>query len=113
MRYQVIVGNIGTVCDTDNRQEAYRDYNTYCGQSVIGVGRAAGETVTLILDNEPLIEHVGSPCVVPLGAKEAIAYADDLTSLMDGDEYSDTEGNGPILAPIRDFLLAIAKQLPQ
>lgn len=56
-RYQVIVGNIGTVYDGDNGFEADKRYNTYVGRSRRGEGRCAYEPVTLMKDGEPHKEH--------------------------------------------------------
>jgi len=60
MRYQVVVGNIGTVTDTNNPVDARRDYGEYKRQSESGYGRAGGETVTLFKDGEIDLEHIGS-----------------------------------------------------
>lgn len=45
--YEVFVGNIGTVTRTDDLDEALADFTGYASASVHGVGRAAGECVTL------------------------------------------------------------------
>jgi hypothetical protein len=58
-RYQVIVGNIGTVYDGDNMIDANRDFGTYKRQSQSGRGRAGGETVTLFDNDEIKFEHIG------------------------------------------------------
>jgi hypothetical protein len=60
MKYQVIVGNIGTVLDTNDRHEVDSVFETYKAQSESGVGRAGGESVTIMEDGEPVKEHVGS-----------------------------------------------------
>lgn len=60
MRYQVIVGNIGKVCDTDDRAEALRDYDIYKARSEDGIGRAAGEPIALMCNGEPIMEHAGT-----------------------------------------------------
>ena len=52
MRFKVIVGNIGTVYSGDNEAEAHKTYYEYREQSQKGYGRAAGETVTLLEDEE-------------------------------------------------------------
>lgn len=57
--YAVIVGNIGTVYDGDSRDEATTSYTTYVKQSMDGIGRAAGEPVTLTRDGEIILEHEG------------------------------------------------------
>lgn len=47
MRYRVIVGNIGTVADTDSFMEAKRVYSEYRKDSLSGSGRGSGESVVL------------------------------------------------------------------
>ena len=59
-RYQVICGNIGTVYDGNDMIEANRTYGEYKRQSTDGHGRAAGESVTLMDNNEPKHEHFGT-----------------------------------------------------
>lgn len=59
MRYQVIVGNIGTVYDGSNMIEANRTYGEYKRQSLSGIGRAGGESVTLMDGEEIKYEHFG------------------------------------------------------
>lgn len=59
-KYEVIVGNIGIVYSGTNRSEAYHSFDAYVECSVDGVGRAAFEDVTLMLNGEPLKEHRGS-----------------------------------------------------
>jgi hypothetical protein len=58
--YAVIVGNIGTVLITGVEQDARTTYSTYVEQSKTEVGRAGGEDVTLIKDDDILQEFVGS-----------------------------------------------------
>ncbi len=52
-RYQVIVGNIGTVYDGNDMIEANRTYGEYKDQSLSNFGRASGETVTM-MDNDDI-----------------------------------------------------------
>lgn len=59
MKYQVIVGNIGTVYDGDSWNDAKRDFGIYKRKSIEGVGRASGESVVLMEDGEPRWEHPG------------------------------------------------------
>lgn len=54
MRYQVIVGNIGTVHDGDDLVEATTIFHDYCFMSSDDYGRASGEEVTLMSDGEPI-----------------------------------------------------------
>ncbi len=58
--YQVIVGNIGTVEDTDSIVKANATFREYVEQSQSNVGRAGGEDVTLLRDGEPTREYFGS-----------------------------------------------------
>lgn len=58
-KYQLVVGNIGTVLDTDNGFEANTEFKLYQSQSIMGYGRAAHEDVTLFEDAEPISEHIG------------------------------------------------------
>lgn len=51
-KYQVIVGNIGTVYDGDDYNAAKMEYNDYRSASLQGYGRAAGEEVTMFDDGE-------------------------------------------------------------
>jgi hypothetical protein len=59
-RYQVIVGNIGTVYEGDNPVEARRLFGVYREQSRSQVGRAGGEDVVLMGKDGPLLEFFGS-----------------------------------------------------
>ena len=61
-KYQVIVGNLGTVYEGDDRIVALGKYATYVSNSKTGyegVGRCTGESVTLMEDGEPEKEHLG------------------------------------------------------
>ena len=60
MRYEVIVGNIGTVYDGNDLAEANRKFDTYVEQSKSGRGRAGGEDVTIMTNGEPTREFEGS-----------------------------------------------------
>lgn len=59
MRYRVIVGNIGTVEETDNPIEANKTYGDYKRQSIGGIGRAGGESVVLMDGDDIKYEHCG------------------------------------------------------
>jgi hypothetical protein len=50
MRYEVVVGNIGTVYSGSNERQAQKDYVEYVEQSKTNYGRAAGESVTFFKD---------------------------------------------------------------
>jgi hypothetical protein len=64
MKYEVIVGNVGTTLTTDNGAEALREYGAWKHASKHGIGRAHGEPVTLMRDGEPWHEYQ------PQGANE-------------------------------------------
>jgi hypothetical protein len=59
-QYEVIVGNIGTVYKGPSVVEARKMFDYYIEQSRGGYGRAAGESVTLLLNGEIRREYVGS-----------------------------------------------------
>lgn len=50
--WEVYVGNIGLVYRGKDYQEALETYEEYLSQSVSDYGRASGETVTILADNE-------------------------------------------------------------
>lgn len=58
-RYEVVVGNIGTVIRTNDAAKAHRAFIEYRRQSVEGEGRAAGESVVWMRDDEVYKEHAG------------------------------------------------------
>lgn len=58
-RFEVVVGNIGSVELTDNYGAARKVYGEYRKQSLEGYGRASGEDVALLDDGEPRLEHLG------------------------------------------------------
>jgi hypothetical protein len=53
MKYQVIVGNVGTTLDTDSFRDARKEWLDWKRKSKDGVGRGAYEEVTLMEDKEP------------------------------------------------------------
>lgn len=59
-RFEVIVGNIGSVYRGTNKKEAFKKYHAYIELSKSGSGRAGGEDVTLMVNDEPLQEYGGS-----------------------------------------------------
>lgn len=59
-KYEVTVGNLGSVIETESYEEAKTVYDEYVWQSSANYGRVAGEWVTLWEDGEPLEEHHGS-----------------------------------------------------
>ena len=58
--YEVICGNIGRVYSGSNSIEANGTYAEYVSQSKKNYGRAGRESVYLMLDGEPIVEHQGS-----------------------------------------------------
>ena len=59
-RFQVVVGNVGTVYAGDDGAEANRLFDVYVDSSKSGVGRAGGEDVYLFADDEIAREHLGN-----------------------------------------------------
>lgn len=59
MLFQVIVSNVGTVYSGDMHRDAVKTYQDYKKQSESMLGRAGGESVTLMEDGEPILEHEG------------------------------------------------------
>lgn len=58
--YEVIVGNIGTVYSGTDAQQANDAYEIYAAKSQWDVGRAAGESVTLLVNGEIRKEYDAS-----------------------------------------------------
>lgn len=58
MRYQIVVGNVGTTLETDNRLEALEEYWD-CIEMTERPGRAEGESVTVFRNGEIFREHAG------------------------------------------------------
>ena len=59
-QWEVIVGNIGSVYAGNDEGNARRKFDSYVKDSVNDYGRAAGENVTLMRDNEIVSEHIGT-----------------------------------------------------
>jgi hypothetical protein len=58
-RYQIVVGNVGHVCETNNGFEAWREYRRAIGDSKAPHGRASGEPVTMFKDGDIRAEYFG------------------------------------------------------
>lgn len=56
-RYELTVGNIGTVYRGPLETTARMEFNEYVRLSKAGFGRVAGEPVTLFKDGEIIKEH--------------------------------------------------------
>jgi hypothetical protein len=59
-KYQVVVGNLGQVLDTGDREKATICYHDYLAISLSGQGRAGGEPVTMFEDGEIVREYTPS-----------------------------------------------------
>lgn len=59
-RHEIIVGNVGTVYSGTDKKEARRVYDEYVEQSQGNYGRAAGESVTWMREDELFLEHRGT-----------------------------------------------------
>jgi hypothetical protein len=57
-KFQVVVGSIGTI-PFETLKAATACFDEYVEQSQSGRGRAAGESVTLMVDGEPTKEFFG------------------------------------------------------
>jgi hypothetical protein len=59
-KFTVIVSNIGTVYTGSDSKVAESDYAAYVSASRGNIGNAAGETVTLLKDGEPVKDYIGT-----------------------------------------------------
>ena len=59
-KFQVVVGNIGTVYDGNNYMQAQARYAAYVKASKSPHGRAAGEPVTLMHNGDIRCEYAGT-----------------------------------------------------
>jgi hypothetical protein len=59
-RWEVVVGNVGTVFDGTRESAARQTYKDYVIKSKSNNGRAGGEDVTLMKNGEPVAEHFGT-----------------------------------------------------
>lgn len=61
MNYQVIVGNVGTVYDGDDRGPAEAAFDRYSEMADISTGsRCYGESVVLMVDGDIAREHAST-----------------------------------------------------
>lgn len=58
--YEVIVGNLGLVHNSEDEEAAQRAWRDYAELSASGYGRVANEPVTLLKDDEIVREHDGT-----------------------------------------------------
>ena len=58
-KFEVVVGNIGTVYSGNNFMVASSKYSAYVENSKSGKGRAGGEAVTMFHNGEIRYEHAG------------------------------------------------------
>ena len=56
MKFQVVVGNLGTMYDGNDELTARECFEEYATLSYSGVGRVGNESVTLMCDGEPVEE---------------------------------------------------------
>ena len=56
-RFEVTVGNLGTVYIGDGEAEAIAIFKEYAQMSLDNYGRVSGEPVTLSDEGEPMLEH--------------------------------------------------------
>lgn len=56
-KYEVIVGNIGTVFETDNKRAAQTVYEDYVERSKSNFGRGANQAVVMMFDGEIEAEY--------------------------------------------------------
>ena len=74
-KYEVMVGNIGSVHTGKVKANAERVYRSYVELSKSGKGRASGESVTMFMDGEPIAEHhAGEVTRKVRPSMEALAY---------------------------------------
>lgn len=59
LKFQVIVGNAGTVYNGNNYMVAQTTFSRYVKHSKLGQGRVAGEPVTLMHNGEIRSEYAG------------------------------------------------------
>lgn len=59
-KYVVVVGNIGTVLNTDDLAAAEKLYESYRKMSHKGIGLVGGEPVTLLENGDPIKEWLGA-----------------------------------------------------
>jgi len=59
-QYSVIVGNVGTVFNSNIKKDAIATYKEYVKMSDSSRGRVGGEDVVLTCNDEPLYEHFGA-----------------------------------------------------
>jgi len=62
-KWEVIVGNIGTVYDDLSEQGARATFKVYKEMSKLNEGRAGGENVTLMCDGEIAEEYIGTETI--------------------------------------------------
>lgn len=59
-KYQIIVGNIGTVYSGENEKESLKIFREYVSQSLHGFAYAGNEDVVILCDGEILKEFYGN-----------------------------------------------------
>jgi hypothetical protein len=86
-KYQVIVGNVGTVSDGDDKEQAERDYRecVVISKNLDVPCRMSGEEVTLFEDGEIIDEHCPDDSMITCTGCEKIVKEHG---------YCDKDGNG-------------------
>jgi hypothetical protein len=51
-KYQIVVGNLGTVYSGNDISIAYADWRAYCDMVELPHGRSSGESVALFINDE-------------------------------------------------------------
>jgi len=93
-KYQVVVGNIGHVLDSDNGREAMRTYREYIRQSKAEYGRASGEPVTLFADGEIRAEYFAPKYPPSKVRKYRLWTYDTWGNARDGFDVNDRTSHG-------------------
>lgn len=107
MRYQVVVGNIGTVADTDDLIQARKWYDDYVEISKSGRGRGGNENVTLFNLDEPVKEHLVDEHSAPVPVIERL-----LANLMN-DVFTDAPESAGCVREIYQDMDHLREHLPK
>lgn len=72
--YKVIIGNIGNVCESSERNDAADVFLLYRRRSILNMGRGAQEDVTMFDEDNIRAEHFGC-CPTTADVKDALEWA--------------------------------------
>ena len=84
----MIVGNIGSVYSGTSESNALLAYEEYVNQSTLNYGRAAGESVILMVNDHPWLEHEGT--VRRMSLESMGGFVDRIDELMQ--RWADSSG---------------------